>query len=65
MNREGRVAEHRFRPGRRHNDELIGVLSRISDVPEVAFRFRVVNLFVADRRVILRAPIDDVAPAID
>ena len=71
VHRYGGIAQHRLRTRGGDDEELLGgrglplVQDRVLDVPELAVLFAVVHLVVGDRRVVLRAPVDDVLAAVD
>ena len=65
VDRNSGIAQHRLRPRRRDDGELLCPFNRVPDVPEVAVRFGVVYLVVAQSRLVERAPIDDILAAID
>ena len=58
MHRHCGIAEHRLRPGGRHNDRpAIVALDRIADVPEVPAHLAALHLEVRDRRAEGRVPV--------
>ena len=65
MDRQGRVAEHRLGTRRRHHGA--GGMARdvVPHLVERSFRLAVHHFEVRDGRLAPRAPVDDVAPAVD
>ena len=62
---ESRIAEHRFRTGRGHGHELIGIFDAVFDFPQTAFFFFMFHFDIGDRRMAFRAPVDDIFITID
>ena len=67
MDGDGRVAEHRLRPGRRNLQRLAVGRARdgILDRPEMPLDVLVIDLVIGDGRVQVRVPVDQSLPAID
>ena len=65
MHRDGDVAEHRFRPRRRHDDELVAAFDRIFDVPEVPLDLDLLHFKIRDRGLELGIPIDEALVPVD
>src|SRR6266545_1178601 len=65
MDRERGVPQHRFRPGRGDHGSGGDAGDVVTDAVERPFRLLVHDLEVGDRRPTPRAPVDDVAAAVD
>ena len=72
MDCDGSVAEHGFRPGRRHHNKGRGIvrieglaLDRIAQVPEVALGLDLHHLEVGDRGQQLGVPVDQPLVLVD
>ena len=65
MDRHGGVAEHGLGARGGHRHEPLGALDRVADEPQGAGHLLVVDLLVRERGLTARAPVDDVATAVD
>ena len=65
MHGNRRIAQHRFRPGRRNNNKSGAASDRIFDVPELPLPFLVNHFQIAQRRQTTRAPVNNVVRAIN
>jgi len=65
MDRDRRIAEHRFRPRGRHDEKFFGASDRIAEMPELPRPLDVNDFEIADRGLAARAPIDHVRTAIE
>ena len=64
MHRYRGIAQHRLRPGGCHR-KVPAVGQRVADVPERAFNVVVLDFEVADGRLVVGTPVDQVAAAVD
>ena len=62
---DGRVAQHGLRARGGYDHVLLGAEDRVADVPEAAGLLLVGDFQVRERRLTARAPVDDVAAAVD
>ena len=65
MHRDRDVAQHGLRPRRRDDDELVGALDRIFDVPEMTAHLDLLHLEIGDRGQKLRVPVDQPLVLVD
>ncbi len=65
MHRHCRIAEHRLRPRRRHNNVLLRANDRIPDMPQMSLPILVQHFQVAQHRQAHRAPVRHPLRAID
>ena len=65
MDRHAGVAEHGLGARGGHRHEPLGALDRVADEPQGAGHLLVVDLLVGERSLTARAPVDDVATAVD
>ena len=70
MHRQRGITEHGLRPRRLDLEPIapptLGVRhQRVADLPELPIDFLVSHLEIGDRRLVVRAPVDDVLTAID
>ena len=65
MDRDGDVGEHRRRPHGRDRDRAVAVGERVPRVDERVVDLRMLDLEVGDRRLVVRAPVDDPVRPVD
>ena len=65
MDRDGGVAEHRFRTRRRELQIARAILKRVAQMPEEAVLFLKLDFCVGNRRLAVRAPVDNALAAVD
>ena len=66
MHRDGGVAEHGLRPGRRNRDGEVGLaFDRVADVPKVALHLDLLHLEVGDGGEELRVPVHKALVLVD
>ena len=65
VNGNASIAEHRFRPRRRHHDKFVAAFDRILDVPERALGLDLLHFQIGDRGLELRVPIDQPLVLVD
>ena len=56
MHRDRDVAQHGFRPRRRHDDEFVAAFDRIFDVPEIALGLDLLHFKIGDRGLAASGP---------